>query len=343
VIKRVLSEKAGVVMCLVISRLAGLIGKENEFHSRLGKELGAIAKTYGLGGIFHSDELPNYGITEQEISLLREKHGIGADDAFVLIAGNRETTTKVIEALRRRLQHAVIGVPAETRAANLEGETTFLRPRPGAARMYPETDIPLIKISDDVLTRLRKEIPEPWEKQVGEFSKKYDLPFQLAEPMFDSERRELFERIVEKTRLAPRYVASALVDTMLALSRDGVQVERLDDAVLMNLFDSLSQNKFAKEAFSRVLRQVAANPTVPLEDILSQVGLTKMSVAELARIVDDVLSQNIDLIRSRGLASRSILMGKVMQVARGKVDGRIVNETVEARLTDFLKREKVNE
>ena len=51
-----------------------------------------------------------------------------------------------IDSIIKRIQDATNGVPAETRAATQEGDTVFLRPRPGASRMYPETDIPSISI-----------------------------------------------------------------------------------------------------------------------------------------------------------------------------------------------------
>ena len=343
VIRKALHDKDGVVMCLKIRGLAGFLGKENEFHSRLGKELSAIAKTYGLGGIFHSDELPNHGITEDEVEKLRMDFQIGTEDAFVLVAGNRVIVAKVSDSLKKRLSNATIGVPAETRAASFEGETTFLRPRPGAARMYPETDIPLIVVSTETLDTLRKEIPEPWEKQVSDFSKKYDLPIQLAEPLFDSERRDLFEKVVRQTKLAPRYVASSLIDTMLSLSRDGVPVEKLEDAVLMRLFEALSMNKFAKEAMSRVLRQVSNDPTLGLDEVLSKVGLTMLGEAELDRVVDDVISLNMDLVRAKGTGAHSVLMGKIMQSIRGKADGKVVNDTLTTHLANVLEREKINQ
>ena len=110
-IKKALSTGDSIVSCLAIKKFAGFIGRENEFHSRLGKELGAIAKTYGLGGVFHSDELRNYGMTQEEISLLKNKNGIADADAFVLIAGKRQSTTKAADALKKRLQHATLGVP----------------------------------------------------------------------------------------------------------------------------------------------------------------------------------------------------------------------------------------
>ncbi|MGI0091804.1 MAG: Glu-tRNA(Gln) amidotransferase subunit GatE [Nitrososphaerales archaeon] len=345
ILRNALSETDGIVVCLVIKEYAGLIGRENGFHSRLGKELGAIAKTYGLGGVFHSDELPNYGITDSDISSLRNGHNIGDGDAFVLVAGPRAKTAKAIEALKKRLQHSTMGVTPETREASLEGETSFLRPRPGAARMYPETDIPLIQVSEHALARLGTEIPEPWEKQIRSFSDKFDLPRQLAEPLFDSDRKDLFERVVAQTSLTPRYVASVLIDTFLSLSREGVQVNSLKDDVLFGLFDSLSRGKFAKEALPEVLKQYSTNPDIELEDTLSKSGLGLIGEHELTKIVDEVISQNMQLIKSKGLpGAHSTLMGRVMQRVRGKADGKLVNDTLARRLAMIeFGQEKVNQ
>jgi glutamyl-tRNA(Gln) amidotransferase subunit E len=111
----------------------------------------------------------------------------------------------------------------------------------------------------------------------------------------------------------------------------------------MKLFQALSQNRFAKEAFPRVLREAAAEPTLSLDALLAKVGLTMMSEEDLARVVDQVIQQNFDLVKSKGTGAQNILMGKVMQVVRGKADGKLVNDTLASRLSDALKREKVNQ
>lgn len=339
VLKKTISN-GGKVKCIVIRKFAGFVGRENSFHSRLGKELGAIAKTYGLGGVFHSDEMPNYGITEEEISTLRTKKGIAQQDAFVLVAGPEEKISKASEAIAKRLQYSSIGVPAETRAANTEGETSFLRPRPGAARMYPETDIPLIQVSEQILERLRNEIPEPWEKQVKDFSQNYDLPAQLAEPMFDSERRDLFVRVVRDVKLPSRFVASALVDTFLSLSREGTEVGLLKDEQLYDIFSALSKGRFAKEALPEVLRVAAKNRDILLEELLAKAGVRAMSQSELEQIVDEIIAQNTDLIRTKGVSgAQSTLMGKVMQRVRGKADGKLVSDTLSRRLSETNKKD----
>jgi glutamyl-tRNA(Gln) amidotransferase subunit E len=332
-LKKILITGTACVACIVVKKFAGFVGKENEFHSRLGKELGAIAKSYGLGGVFHSDELPNYGISSDEISHIRREFRLDQDDAFVLVAGETTKVQRVADAIVARIRHSLNGVPAETRAASIEGETSFLRPRPGSARMYPETDIPLIQVSESTLSRLRTQIPEPWDKQVRSFSTKYNLPAQLAEPLYDSERKSLFEKVMPDTRLPPSVVASALVDTMLSLSRSGVRVETLKDEALREMFLALNEGRFAKEAIQTVIKEMATNPNLSLEDVLSKTGLSRMSQEELVAIIDEVINENSSLITSKGVSgSRSTLMGKVMQKVRGRADGKLVSETLSERL-----------
>ena len=110
---------------------------------RFGTELSDRAKFWGrVGGIFHTDEMPNYGITLQEVEALRKAADAGEVDAVVFVADTAENVLDALKAVVERAQEAVAGVPAETRTAKEDATTRYMRPRPGAARMYPETDIP---------------------------------------------------------------------------------------------------------------------------------------------------------------------------------------------------------
>ena len=104
ILKKALASPGGVVRCIIVKHFSGFLGKENEFQSRLGKELGSIARTYGLGGVFHSDELPNYGIAEDEVRALRTIEKLAPDDAFILIAGSKQKAERASIALMDRIQ-----------------------------------------------------------------------------------------------------------------------------------------------------------------------------------------------------------------------------------------------
>jgi glutamyl-tRNA(Gln) amidotransferase subunit E len=326
------------VNAIVVQGFSGFIGKENEFGARLGKELGAIARAYGIGGVFHSDELPNYGITSEVVNEVRKESGIKQSDAFVLVGGESSKVGNCTEALIERLSQVIHGVPAETRASTEEGETSFLRPRPGAARMYPETDIPLIPVQSSRLEKLKVLIPEPWEKVVQRFSKDYDLPIQLSEHMLDSDKKDLFVAVTKSTKLGSRYVASALLDTLQSISREGVDVNSISDDTLKSAFNELDSGKFAKEAMPELIRLLGKNPGLSVDRAISEAGLVSMPREELEKVVSDVIGQNDAMIRQKGPASQSAIMGKVMQIVRGKVDGKLVNEVVSKKLEQHLKR-----
>ena len=112
--------------------------------------------------------------------------------------------------------------PIDTRLATQSGETKFLRPRPGAARMYPETDIPPIIITNEELSEAQNNIPKSWDDSIKELETKYKLNTQLAEQIFDSRYIGLFEKIVEKIKTNPIFVASILCSTITNLERSGL-------------------------------------------------------------------------------------------------------------------------
>ena len=147
---------------------------------RLGKEIGQLVRFFGIGGVFHSDELPNYGINDSDVGRVRKHLELADGDGFLIIAGEDSKLDYAIDSIIKRIQDAVNGVPAETRAATQDGETVFLRPRPGASRMYPETDIPSINVMPEEVKLARENIPKSWDDSIAEIQQKYDLNFPVV-------------------------------------------------------------------------------------------------------------------------------------------------------------------
>src|SRR4030042_2060822 len=167
---------------------------------RLGTELADRARFWGrVGGIFHTDELPAYEVTAEEVEALRKTVSAGEDDAVVFVADVPENAADALKAVVERAQEAISGVPAETRAANADGTTRYMRPRPGAARVYPETDIPPSLITSSFVDEIRLNLPEPAEKRRKRLMKEYRLNDKLAKQMVDSEYGELFEVMVRNS------------------------------------------------------------------------------------------------------------------------------------------------
>ncbi|MDP2767578.1 MAG: Glu-tRNA(Gln) amidotransferase subunit GatE, partial [Candidatus Methanoperedens sp.] len=140
------SLKGGVVYAVNLPGFAGYVGREVQPSRRLGTEFSDRAKKSGVGGIFHTDELPNYGITQDEVNDLRKAVGAQDRDCVVMVADAKEKAKGALESVIIRAREALECVPEETRRALPDGNSAYMRPLPGAARMYPETDVPPVVI-----------------------------------------------------------------------------------------------------------------------------------------------------------------------------------------------------
>ncbi|HEY7506135.1 MAG TPA: Glu-tRNA(Gln) amidotransferase subunit GatE, partial [Nitrososphaera sp.] len=258
IVKKIL-DSGGLFRAIRVPGFAGMIGYEPYPDIRIGKELGKLVRFYDLDGIFHSDELPNYGITEHEVSAVRSKLQAGNNDAFVIVGGPKDKIGFASDAIIRRLQAATNGVPAETRAATPDGKTVFLRPRPGAARMYPETDIPTIPVTDSTLKVLGDKVPRSWDEIVDSLAKKYSLNKKLASQIFDSDYLGVFEEIAGRTKVPPTFVASKLTEDLTSLQRQGLDPSILTDGMIAEIFTKLDARAIAKESVIVIFEKLMKN------------------------------------------------------------------------------------
>ncbi|HIP90364.1 MAG TPA: Glu-tRNA(Gln) amidotransferase GatDE subunit E, partial [Candidatus Nanopusillus sp.] len=77
------SEKR--IFGIKLDKFRGLLGFELQPGRRIGTELADLVKRFGIKGILHSDELPNYGISEQEVKKVKNILKCKEDDAFILV------------------------------------------------------------------------------------------------------------------------------------------------------------------------------------------------------------------------------------------------------------------
>ncbi|MCD6357532.1 MAG: Glu-tRNA(Gln) amidotransferase subunit GatE [Thermoproteales archaeon] len=330
-------RRGGVAVALRLPGFKGLLGREIQPGRRLGTEMAERARYWAeVGGIFHSDELPAYGISAEEVREVAEALGCGDQDAFVLVFEDRRKALRAIEAVAERAREAVMGVPEETRAANPDGTTRFMRPMPGKARMYPETDIRPLRITRELLERLREKLPEPPEAKYEKLVKVYGLSPEMARRILWSYRLDLFERLVEEVKAPPTLAASTLENTLVELRREGVPVHNLTDEHFLELFELVRRGELVKEAIPLVLRHLAENPSARARDAVKALGLTPMSAEEARAVVREVLNRMRRLVEERGEAAFGPVMGAVMRKLRGRVDGAVVSRLVREELRKML-------
>lgn len=332
-ILREATAKGGVVLGVKLPKFAKLLGRELSTGLRLGTEMANRASFWGgVGGIFHSDELPAYGITEDELKRVRERLNDSADDAFVLVADNGVKARDALDAVLDRADEAIVGVPGETRMAMPDGTTRYMRPRPGAARMYPETDVPPTPITQELVTKLKAKLPETPDNLAKRLVSDYSLNQKLSKQLVDSEYLTLFEQIAKTSKVQPTFVATVLTETCKSLERDGVPVHAIPDAKVEGIFKLVYEGKVAKEAVVDLLKWQAANLNLDPADGVSKLGLKMLDERELEQIIDRHIDKNRKLVAEKGEAAFSSLMGSVMSEVRGSIEPRLVTEMLKKRL-----------
>lgn len=325
-----------IIKAIRIRNFAGMFGYSPYEGIRLGKEIGQIVKFYGIGGVFHSDELPNYGIEENDVSIVKKILEINEADAFLIIAAPLVKIDFAIDSIIKRLSQAKKGVPAETRLATQTGETVFLRPRPGASRMYPETDIPPIIITKKELDNAKKNIPKSWDESLDDLQKKYDLNLQLAEQIFDSAYLEIFEKICEKTSIVPTFIASILCSIITSLERNGLNSQLLRNEEIAKTFEFLAKGKIAKESIEIIFENIMSGKSKTIEDAIENTSIEIVSKEEFEKIIENIIINNKEIIQNQKERSVSPLMGIAMKELRGKVSGEIVNSLLLEKIKKFL-------
>jgi glutamyl-tRNA(Gln) amidotransferase subunit E len=312
----------GKAMAVPLYGFDGIVGREILPDRRLGTEFADHAKRHGAGGIFHTDELPAYGVTESEVEGLRDAVEAGPDDAVALVADDPETAELAIDAVAERAETALEGVPEETRGANEDATTRYLRPLPGAARMYPETDVPPVEPDPTEV-----EPPELLTEKVTRYQTDHGLDEALAEQIAYSERMPLFERAVEMD-VDPTLAAGTVESTVTELRRDDVPVEQLTDEHFEQLFGLLADGELAKEGVPELLTALARNPELSASEAAKQEGLGSAGEDEVREAVAEVVERNEDQIRDEGMGAFSALMGECMGALRGKADGDVVSDVL---------------
>ena len=342
---RVINRAGGKVFGACLRGFAGILGTELQPGRRFGTELADFATKYSnITGLIHTDELPAYGIGEAEIARMRSVFNASESDCVVIVAvadTERAQGEKALRAVLNRAEAAMRGIPEETRRALPNGSSAYMRPLPGAARMYPETDVPPVEIDAQRLKAIRSRLPETFEHRVTRYKQQFGLNDELATKISRSSNFNLFELIVERYRgkgVSPTLVARTLTDTIVELMREGVELENLTEQHLIDIFRLLAEHAFAKEAIPDIMRFIASKPELSVERAIEEIGL-RVSIRDVERFIEDTVALKRDFIVEKGERAVGPLMGIVMAKYRGKVDGKEINRLLKTKVGQILKGE----
>lgn len=301
-LRKIASEKGKIFSAKL--PFAGLMKLQCGHHT-FGKEMASYAEAHNYG-IIHSDEdLGKYHVFS-EFSRIREKLGAGNEDIVFIVAGKEPE--KAAAAVIERAKQCFAGVPEETRIGH-EAGSKYARPLPGRERMYPETDVPPVRITEKRISSAKA--PETLIEKEKKLKKA--LPRELAEQLVRSHELNAFERFSRDYRIDPTVIAVTLLSTMKDLRRRKLNADAVTEDALANIFMLVEQKKLSKDSIPKALEMLCVGKQ--MNDVIH--ALAMLSEKEIRAIIRNI-------VKNSPKAPESALMGVVMQQARGRADGKTV-------------------
>jgi len=292
------------VYCSLLPKFAGTLKKGD---LRIGKEISDVVKAFGLGGIFHSDELPAYGIEEEKISTVYSKLGKQQDDAVLILSSPPSRIGVITSGINSRINKLLSLDLAETRGPRDDGETFFLRPLPGKDRMYPETDIPIKHISAETMDFCRKNIPLEAKELQKELTERYGISEQDAVVLIKSGNMVKFRRIADYYKDA-RSVARLLLQKIPEIREKSGKEP--DENLIMKVLQIAKGENWSRFVMEKAI-EISTISGLMGDDLKSEIERQIMSEDDIASFIssglkDGTLTQK-NIIPYLGRSSKKLV------------------------------------
>ena len=260
----------------------------------------------------------------EEIGMLlrsteRVKRGLGTirQDVNVSIADGARTEIKgfqdhrnipdvIVNEVTRQKQLIEDGedVDRTVRRAEDDNSTTYLRPMPGADRMYPETDIQILEPDTQDVS-----VPRTIRERRSEYHKEYDMSEDLAKKAVRHELNSSFSfKPLFKEYISDNLSANNIVELYTVKQEEHLPSDELFEEHAELLLRDLSEGNISYDSVEDILQDIEDEGTVDLADY------ELMSDDELRGLIQEILDEHPD-------APRGALMGMIMDRSDGQADG----------------------
>ncbi len=202
-------------------------------------------------------------------------------------------------------------IKEEVRNALPDGNTEFLRPLPGAARMYPETDLPLLKISRDLINEVKKELPQLRE-DIEKDLEKIGLNEEMIKLLFKENKVEEFKGLLNILN-EPVVITKVLLVFPKEIASHEKKSDReiekiLNKDVITFVVEKIKEKKISKEQIKQVLERIVRG-----EEIEKAIIFKKQDVNAIEESI-------MKIIKGKPGLSANAYMGLVMKEMKGKIN-----------------------
>jgi Glu-tRNA(Gln) amidotransferase subunit E-like FAD-binding protein len=300
---------------------------------RLGIPLIEIGTEADIKSPEHAKEVASYlGMVLRSTGQCKRGIGTIRQDVNISVKGGARTEIKGFQDLRSivkvienevKRQQDLINkgkkIKEEVRKAEPDFSTSFLRPMPGAARMYPETDVSPIKITSKRLKEIK--LPELISDKLETLEKKYGVRADKLKNLMKNESFTLFEEIVNKNKnLKPAFVC----ETFLSYTSEILKKEKESDVSaikeehIKKVFEELNKGKITKDSILQILTDIATGEGFNI----SKYQLKEINLEEEIKAI----------IKQKPGLNPGAYMGMIMGKFKGQIDGKKAMEILKRYL-----------
>lgn len=237
------------VRCVVLKGFRDLLHWRTQTDTYFSREIAdrvrVIACLTTIPNIIHSDSGGETLMSSQWAKIKKFTEATD-DDTMVLVWGEKEDTDTAVKEIIIRAKEATIGIPAETRQALSDGTNGFERILPGADRMYPDTDLPPMKVTPERVVRIKSSLPKHfWKRE--EWYKTLNVPKDVLEELSISRFAGLFETLVNEMNINPVLASVALIAYPKRLKKKGIDPELITEEMLKDIFKAYKEGILSRD------------------------------------------------------------------------------------------------
>lgn len=319
-------KKGQVVSAVCLPGWADLLRWQTQDNTVFSREISdrvrVIACLSVLPNIIHSDSMSET-LSGAEWKETKAAVGCKSADSMVIVWGEPRDVETAVKEIIIRAKEATIGIPSETRQALRDGTTGFERILPGPQRMYPDTDLPPIRVTPERLARLRERMPVQYWDRVRRYHE-LKVPQDAIEGLAISPLAPLFEEAVTELGFDVTDAAVMLWRLPRRLRRQKRSVHGVPSEVMRAILVAVRDGKLTKDGVLDAMRRAektgfdadALPPRLDRKDLVSFIEKAKQQV-RYSKLHD---TNNIP----------NLTLDRVMDEVRGRIPGADVAAEVEA-------------
>lgn len=292
-----------------------------------------------------SDLLENLGVSDPSLE------GAMRADANVSIEGGSKVEIKNINSFydlekalhfeltrQQSLAERKIEIIQETRhwddkrkitisARSKEGEEDY--------RYFLEGDIPWVVIEPQIISRLKKDMPESISSKRERYIKDFGITSQVADVLSsDKFYSDLFEQAHDQKNA--KEIANLITTDLMGFvdTKEKRKESKLTAKHLADLANSIIENKITRNSSKNVLQTIVKSGK-SVSQLISELDLGHVSdEAELSKIIDEVLKDESKAVEEakQKPATINYLVGKVMKKTKGKADPALTLSLVKKKI-----------